>query len=80
MMVLWWNLVRAWWKPALIIAVLVGAVWYIDYTATQNERMKQKQREAQAYERTIEAISDGIDAVRDLTLDDAREWLREYAK
>lgn len=80
MMVLWWNLVRAWWKPALAITVVLSVVWYIDYAATQKERTKQKQKEAIAYERTIEAISDGIDAVRDLTLDDAREWLREYAK
>jgi predicted negative regulator of RcsB-dependent stress response len=80
MMVLWWSLVRAWWKPALAVIAVLSVVWYIDHNATQNERLKQRQKEAQAYERTIEAVSDSIDTVRGLTLDDTREWLREYAK
>lgn len=80
MTVLWWNLVRAWWKPALIIAAVLGVVWYINHTAVQNERMKQKLREAEAYEKTMEAINEAIDGVRTFTVDDARAWLREYSQ
>lgn len=80
MTVLWWNLVRAWWKPALIIAAAAAIVLYINYNAVQNERLKQKAREAEAYERTMEAINEGIDAVRGFTVDDAREWLRRYSE
>lgn len=80
MTVLWWNLVRAWWKPALIILSAGAIVLYINYNAVQNERLKQKAREAEAYERTMEAIHEGIDAVRGFTVDDAREWLRRYAE
>ena len=77
---LWWTLARAWWKPALVIAILVGAVLYIRYDATRDERMKQKAKEAEAYEQTMESINEAIDSVRNLTVDDAREWLRKYAE
>jgi hypothetical protein len=42
--------------------------------------MKQKAKEAEAYEQTMESINEAIDSVRNLTVDDAREWLRKYAE